>query len=377
MRRTRAQDTQRVVAGSQAQRADERDGCRILPVCGARSQVQPADLCGFVRDVQPERAGSERKRVHAVRDRKSACRWQGASERASDTAPGANRASETEKRSPLHGAVVPGIAADRQAQLLQQRLPHRGVCGRELYEYGARHPREAAMNDPIRYERARAKAVRPVIVQLGRLSAAQRAEMSADDVEPSDAQRPRTRRDCLPGGSNECRPCVWVSCKHNLYIDAGVSRTSFQINMPDIEPQDMSPSACCALDIADTGGATARDIAAIWRVSHQRIFQIEVFAMRKAARLMQEVSDGTGGVSVDPRAITCGCGVRFVPRSTVHKICGKGCPSRAGSESAACRQCGAVFVKRYRTERVCSDECRAERQRDRARAYDARHQRKR
>ncbi len=229
------------------------------------------------------------------------------------------------------------------------------------------------MNDPIQYRQARSKGVRPVVVQLGRLNAQQRAAMMADDVEPVDVQRPRTRQDCLPGGCNAERPCPFVACRNNLYIDAGISATSFQLNMPDIEPHEMTHS--CALDIADAGGMTARDIAAIWRVSHQRIFQIEVSAMRKAARHLREIAaDELAATTPDPKAVLCACGVSFVPRSTVQKRCGKGCPSISGTESEPCRQCGEVFVKAYRTERLCSDACREQRVKERM-AHDARRRR--
>lgn len=72
-----------------------------------------------------------------------------------------------------------------------------------------------------------------------------------DDEAWLDAQllaRPRTRGDCLPGGSNEARPCPWVGCKYHLYLDASEATGTLTYNTTG-EVEDMRQT--CALDVAD------------------------------------------------------------------------------------------------------------------------------
>lgn len=88
-----------------------------------------------------------------------------------------------------------------------------------------------------------------------------------------DAERPRTRGDCVDGP----RPCPWVSCSHHLYLDA-LATGNIQLNFPDREPSDMARS--CALDIADDGGASLEDVATAMNFSRERARQIESKALR-------------------------------------------------------------------------------------------------
>jgi hypothetical protein len=73
---------------------------------------------------------------------------------------------------------------------------------------------------------------------------------------------PRTRRDCLPGGVNEARPCPWTGCRHNI-VEAGPTQ------------------ATCSLDIADEGGITLEEVGVLMGVTRERIRQIEATALRK------------------------------------------------------------------------------------------------
>ena len=47
----------------------------------------------------------------------------------------------------------------------------------------------------------------------------------------STSQRPKTRADCINGP----RPCLFVSCKHNLYLDVNPETGSIKLNFPDKE----------------------------------------------------------------------------------------------------------------------------------------------
>jgi hypothetical protein len=86
--------------------------------------------------------------------------------------------------------------------------------------------------------------------------------------------KPRRRADCLEG----LRPCPFVSCRYNLYLDVrgdGVLR----INFPDREPSEMTAS--CALDLAADGPRTLEAVASIMGMSKERARQIEVAGLDK------------------------------------------------------------------------------------------------
>ena len=90
-----------------------------------------------------------------------------------------------------------------------------------------------------------------------------------------DIERPKTRADC----KQEARPCPWVACKHNLYLDINPETGSIKINFPDLEPWEMRNS--CALDVADAGALTLEEIGLITNLTRERIRQVEVRGLMK------------------------------------------------------------------------------------------------
>lgn len=108
--------------------------------------------------------------------------------------------------------------------------------------------------------------------------------------EETRAERPRTRGEC----DQSPRPCPFVSCKHNLYLDVSPRTGAIKLNFPDLEVWDMSSS--CALDVAEEGGATLEDVGAITNLTRERIRQVEVKALarieaQKQADLLEHVGD--------------------------------------------------------------------------------------
>lgn len=94
------------------------------------------------------------------------------------------------------------------------------------------------------------------------------------EAEGIDVRRPATRGDCIGGE----RPCPWVSCKHNLYLDVH-ENGSIKTNFPDLEPDQVPPEKSCALDVADRGGATLDDVATTMNITRERVRQIELMGI--------------------------------------------------------------------------------------------------
>lgn len=86
--------------------------------------------------------------------------------------------------------------------------------------------------------------------------------------EEEERRRPRTRADCIGGE----RPCAWVSCKYNLYLE--VSETgSLRLNFPNLELDELP--ATCTLDVADNDGTILEQVSFAMNLTRERVRQIE------------------------------------------------------------------------------------------------------
>jgi hypothetical protein len=97
-----------------------------------------------------------------------------------------------------------------------------------------------------------------------------------------DSSRPRTRADCVNGP----RPCLFVSCKHNLYLDVNPETGSIKLNFPDKEIWELEHT--CALDVAEKGGITLEEVGEIMNLTRERIRQVET---RGLAKLREATED--------------------------------------------------------------------------------------
>jgi hypothetical protein len=103
------------------------------------------------------------------------------------------------------------------------------------------------------------------------------------DSDPEEAQimrqieelRPRVRSECINGP----RPCLFVSCKHNLYLDVNPETGSIKLNFPDKEIWELEHT--CALDVAEKGGITLEEVGAIMNLTRERIRQVETRGLLK------------------------------------------------------------------------------------------------
>ena len=123
----------------------------------------------------------------------------------------------------------------------------------------------------------------------------------AADVD--EMQRPATRRDCLPGGCNQERPCPWISCKWHLVFEVqettgqrgpGLRRRHVSLQRMDddtIVAKIEALAETCALDVADRGGQILDEVGQLIGVGRERIRQIEKQALAKLERRGQHLSD--------------------------------------------------------------------------------------
>jgi hypothetical protein len=102
--------------------------------------------------------------------------------------------------------------------------------------------------------------------------------VDADEAEvlrEVEARRPRTRAECADGP----RPCLFVSCKHHLYLDVNPKTGSIKVNFPDKEIWELEET--CALDVADRGGITLEEVGTIMNLTRERIRQVESRGLEK------------------------------------------------------------------------------------------------
>ncbi|AKU91112.1 DNA-binding protein AsgB [Vulgatibacter incomptus] len=104
-----------------------------------------------------------------------------------------------------------------------------------------------------------------------------RREAGLLDPEESalDDDRPRSRADC----ADAPRPCLFVSCKHHLYLDVNPETGSVKLNFPDKEVWELEET--CALDVADRGGITLEEVGVIMNLTRERIRQVESRGLHK------------------------------------------------------------------------------------------------
>lgn len=90
-----------------------------------------------------------------------------------------------------------------------------------------------------------------------------------------DSWHPVSREDChkMP------RPCLYVSCRHHLYLDVNTQTGSVKFNFPDKEVWELEET--CALDVAERGGITLEEVGKIMNLTRERIRQIEIIGLKK------------------------------------------------------------------------------------------------
>ena len=128
-----------------------------------------------------------------------------------------------------------------------------------------------------------------------------RQQMAAGGVDPElqtlmaeiEATRPKSRADCATGP----RPCPYVSCKFNLYVDVNPRTGSVKMNFPDKELWELADT--CALDVADRGGITLEEVGVIMNLTRERVRQLETRGLTKLRVIADDEPRTTAQIEAD------------------------------------------------------------------------------
>jgi hypothetical protein len=95
-------------------------------------------------------------------------------------------------------------------------------------------------------------------------------------------KRPHKRCECINGR----RPCLFVSCKHHLYLDVNPQTGSIKLNFPDKEVWELNDT--CALDVSERGGMTLEEVGEILNLTRERVRQLEATGLQKLLNLSEK-----------------------------------------------------------------------------------------
>ena len=101
-------------------------------------------------------------------------------------------------------------------------------------------------------------------------------------IQEIEQARPRSRAECANGP----RPCMFVSCKHHLYLDVNPDTGSIKLNFPDKEIWELGET--CALDVANRGGITLEEVGSIMNLTRERIRQVETRGLLKLRAMTED-----------------------------------------------------------------------------------------
>jgi hypothetical protein len=100
---------------------------------------------------------------------------------------------------------------------------------------------------------------------------------TAEELVAVAQDRPRRRSECEQGP----RPCPWVGCRYNLYLDVNKAG-SLVFNFPGRAPDEVPPAASCALDLAAfEEGMTLTEVGGLFNLCRERVRQVQVVALAK------------------------------------------------------------------------------------------------
>ena len=111
------------------------------------------------------------------------------------------------------------------------------------------------------------------------------SQEDAEFLASMEAKRPKRRADCR----TSARPCLFISCKHHLYLDVNPVTGSIKLNFPDKQVWELKET--CALDVADRGGITLEEVGDIMNLTRERIRQVESRGLTKLRDVTEDDLD--------------------------------------------------------------------------------------
>jgi hypothetical protein len=162
----------------------------------------------------------------------------------------------------------------------RQELPEPELMGTEAEENQGRRRSKTMSRKEIARDLRRQRALGIVDVELQSV------------IEEINSLRPQSRAECANGP----RPCMFISCKHHLYLDVNPATGSIKLNFPDKEVWELEET--CALDVADRGGITLEEVGSIMNLTRERIRQVETRGLLKLRAITED----------EPRSVPPGAG---------------------------------------------------------------------
>lgn len=83
-----------------------------------------------------------------------------------------------------------------------------------------------------------------------------------------DEERPKTRGEC----QGKERPCPWAMCRFHMMLTVNPKTGSIQFSYPDKELWEIPET--CALDLAERGGLTLKEMGKLLNVTRERARQL-------------------------------------------------------------------------------------------------------
>jgi hypothetical protein len=114
-------------------------------------------------------------------------------------------------------------------------------------------------------------------------------------------ERPATRADCQPGGDHYHRPCPYVACVHNLFLDVD---DEGKISGGKGDPWEQDPDLSCSLDVVDEhpNGLVIEEISEVMQAKIDEMHAVETRVLEGLKAGMSEYRDkvleGEGGTTV-------------------------------------------------------------------------------
>lgn len=106
-------------------------------------------------------------------------------------------------------------------------------------------------------------------------------------------RRPQSRQDCP-----DIRPCPYVGCRHNMYLDVTEVGT---VREPDHEPWDVPAEFSCLLEIVAAGARTLEEIGQIMGITRERARQIYEEGMTKVREADEDFDELMPVTETDPK----------------------------------------------------------------------------